>query len=439
MAIFVGQDRSRSGPGGSVLPMTAEKAERLACGEPPASRKTWTPFIAALMVAYFGTSVALFAPVQNVLPRLIEQSAGSQHKAVYLGLVTGLGAVAALVVNPLSGHFSDRWVTADNRSTIIGAGLVTGALSLALLGTQRTVAGLAISWFCCQASINIAYSSMSASIYDHVPRRDWGLAGGLIAVAQSVGLIVGFATVVLLFPRVTPGMTAVTCVYAVSLLPLVLVLRRLPRLAPVAGAGRSARESVRVLLAGGTGFSAVWAGEFLVTLANSIALLYLYYYLQGVIHYPNPGHGQLVLVAVATGAAIAATITVGRLADRSAGYRRYAVLATTLLALTGLVLALISSWGPAVACAFALGVGYGAFQSVTQALGMRVLPDRSSAARDLGIINVATAIPQVIGPSVAALVVATGAGYRGLFVFAGLLALGAAVAYSRVPAGAGGS
>jgi MFS family permease len=65
---------------------------------------------------------------------------------------------------------------------------------------------------------------------------------------------------------------------------------------------------------------------------------------------------------------------------------------------------------------------------------MRVLPDRSSAARDLGIINIATAIPQVIGPSVAALVVATGAGYRGLFAFAGLLALAAAAVYSRVPA-----
>jgi MFS family permease len=417
---------------GSVT--AAENAERLAASVPAASRRSWASFAAALMLAYFGTSVALFAPVQNVLPRLIESAAGTQHKAVYLGLVTGLGAVAALVFNPLSGYFSDRWVTVDNRSTIVGVGLAGGALSLALLGMQRSVLGLAICWTLCQATINIAYSSMSASVYDHVPRRDWGFAGGLIAVAQSVGLIVGFATVVLLFPAVTPGMTAVTGIYAVCLIPLAVILRRLPRVAPAAGAGRSTRESLRVLLAGGTGFSAVWVGEFLVTLANSIALLYLFYYLQDVIHYRKPGDGQLILVVVATGAAIVATVTVGRLADRSASYRRYAVFATTLLALTGFVLAVISSWGPAIACAVALGVGYGAFQSVTQALGMRVLPDRSSAARDLGIINIATAIPQVIGPSVAALVVATGAGYRGLFAFAGLLALAAAAVYSRVPA-----
>src|ERR1700733_2349176 len=51
-------------------------------------------------------------------------------------------------------------------------------------------------------------------------------------------------------------------------------------------------------------------------LANSIALLYLYYYLQNVIHYPRPGTGQLILVSVATGATILATVVIGRLARR---------------------------------------------------------------------------------------------------------------------------
>jgi MFS family permease len=185
---------------------------------------------------------------------------------------------------------------------------------------------------------------------------------------------------------------------------------------------------------GGTGYSAVWIGQFLMELANSIALLYLYYYLQDVIHYPKPGTGQLILVGVATGATILATVTIGRLADRSAGYRRYAMLATTLLAATGFTLAVINSWDLVIACAFALGAGYGAYQSVSSALSLTVLPDRASAARDLGIINIASSIPQVIGPSVAALVITSGVGYRGLFAFAGLLALAAGTAFSRVPA-----
>ena len=70
----------------------------------------------------------------------------------------------------------------------------------------------------------------------------------------------------------------------------------------------------------------------------------------------------------------------------------------------------------------------------TRLAGITGARDAASHARDLGIINVASSIPQVIGPSVAALVIITGAGYRGLFAFAGLLALGGAAAFSRVPA-----
>jgi MFS family permease len=323
-------------------------------------------------------------------------------------------------------------VTSDNRSVIVSIGLVTGTASLALLGLQRSVLGIVICWTLCQASINISYSSMAASVIDHVPRRDWGFAWGLLAVAQALGLILGFGAIVLVFRSVTGGMTAIAVMYGVCLVPLVVLLARLPRV-QLTGTGRSVREGLAALLNGGTGYSAVWVGQFLMELANSIALLYLYYYLQDVIHYKKPGTGQLILVSVAVGATILATVAVGRLADRSTGYRRYAMLAATLLAATGFVLAVVSSWDPVIVCAFALGAGYGAFQSASSALSLTVLPDQASAARDLGIINVATSIPQVIGPSVATLVIITGAGYRGLFAFAGLLALAAAAAFSRVP------
>ena len=415
------------------MPATEHAAGTEATDDPAVSRRSWAPFIAGLMLAYFGASVALFAPVENVLPRLIESAAGSQHKAVYLGLVTGLGAVAALVFNPLAGYFSDRRVTADNRWRVVAIGLAAGTASLGLLGVQRSVIGIAICWTLCQATINIAYSSMAASVIDHVPRRDWGFAWGLLAVSQALGIIAGFGAIVVVFPSETGGMTAIAVIYAVSLLPLVLILRRLPRVR-LSGPGRTVREGLKALVNGGTGYSAVWIGQFLMELANSIALLYLYYYLQDVIHYPKPGTGQLILVGVATGATILATVTIGRLADRSGGYRRYAMLATTLLAATGFTLAVINSWDPVIACAFALGAGYGAYQSVSSALSLTVLPDRASAARDLGIINIASSIPQVIGPSVAALVITSGVGYRGLFAFAGLLALAAGTAFSRVPA-----
>jgi len=394
------------------------------------------PFVAALMLANFGTNVALIAPIQNVLPRMVEAAAGAGGKALALGLVTGIGAFAALVANPVAGHYSDRWVSTDNRSVTILIGLVTGGAAHVVLGYQHSVVSIAIWWTICQATINVAYSPMSAIVVDHVDRRSWGLVWGLISVAQAVGLIIGLAAVVYVFPSVTAGMTAISVGYMACLIPLLVVLRRLPRVSyaqAVSGAAAARRPGVRALLSLERGFGLVWTGKLLVTLAETVALLYLYYYVQDVVRYRNPGQGQLILVLIATLAVIVATVVVGRVADRSGGYRRYAVLSSLVLAATGFVLAGFAQWAVAIACAFALGVGYGAFQSVSQALSMVVLPSPADAGRDLGIINIASAMPQVIGAPIAGLVVAGAGGYRGLFVFAGLLAVAAAVVFFRVP------
>jgi MFS family permease len=407
------------------------------------------PFIAALMLANIGTNVALIAPIQNVLPRMIESAAGASGKALGLGIVTGIGAFAALVFNPLAGHFSDRWVGADNRTVTILIGLVTGGVAHVILGYQHSVVDIAIWWTLCQATVNIAYSPMSAIVVDHVDKRSWGLVWGLISVAQAVGLIIGLAAVVYVFPSVTAGMTAISVGYVVCLIPLLFVLYRLPRVsygpaAPGTDAGTGAVDAAgasppgfRALLSVGPGFGLVWTGKFLVTLAETVALLYLFYYLQDVVHYHNPGQGQLILVLCATIAVIVATVAIGRVADRSGGYRRYAVLASVVMAATGFVLAGFAVWALVIVCAFALGAGYGAFQSVSQALSMAVLPSQANAGRDLGIINIASAIPQVIGAPIAGLVVAGAGGYRGLFVFAGLLAVVAAVVFARVPSDGG--
>ena len=60
---------------------------------------------------------------------------------------------------------------------------------------------------------------MSAIVVDHVDRRSWGLVWGLISVAQALGLIIGLAAVVLVFPSVTAGMTAISVGYVVCLIP----------------------------------------------------------------------------------------------------------------------------------------------------------------------------------------------------------------------------
>jgi MFS family permease len=380
-------------------------------------------YIAAVTFAYFGLTAATFAPLQNVIPRMIENAATPSAKAIDLGIVTGLGALAAVVANPAAGHVSDRRASVDNRTGMVLAGMVSGALFLFLLGRQDSIAGITVFWVLSQAAVNAVYASLPASVVDQVPADNWGSVWGLVGTAQALGLVVGFVFVGVIFPGVSAGITALVVLYVVALVPFTVAAARLPQ---TAGNSTSADFRFLVELAKHQGFRSVWLGRFLVILANTIALLYLYYYLQDVIHYRNPGEGQLILVTIATIATAAAAVVAGRLADRSGRYRIFVVQAVVAMAVAGFVLAAIGTWAIAVVAAFALGAGYGVVASAGQALSAQVLPDIASAGRDLGIMNIANTVPQVIGPPVAAGLIYLGSGYRGLFAFAALLALLAA-------------
>ena len=56
----------------------------------------------------------------------------------------------------------------------------------------------------------------------------------------------------------------------------------------------------------------------------------------------------------------------------------------------------------------------GAYNAVDQALNVAVLPNPNSAAKDLGIINMANTLGQVFGPMIAAVAIST-MGYRSIF------------------------
>lgn len=62
-----------------------------------------------------------------------------------------------------------------------------------------------------------------------------------------------------------------------------------------------------------------------------------------------------------------------------------------------------------------LGAGFGAFLGVDQALATQVLPDAEHNGQDLGIMNIAMAVPQALGPLVGAAIVEVTGGFSGLF------------------------
>jgi MFS family permease len=121
---------------------------------------------------------------------------------------------------------------------------------------------------------------------------------------------------------------------------------------------------------------------------------------------------------------IIASLVLGKLSDRLGRRKAFVFTAAALQALAALMLAIMPSLTVAMVAAGILGLGYGCFLSVDQALATQVLPAAADRGKDLGIMNIATAVPQAIAPLLGALLVAALGGFTGLF----LLAAAAAVA-----------
>lgn len=89
-----------------------------------------------------------------------------------------------------------------------------------------------------------------------------------------------------------------------------------------------------------------------------------------------------------------------------------------------MILAVTQSWPGALLAAVVLGAVYGVYTAVDFALITQVLPPATARAKDLGVINIANALPQVFAPLLATLLVTLAGGYTSLYL----------VLRSRVPA-----
>ena len=120
--------------------------------------------------------------------------------------------------------------------------------------------------------------------------------------------------------------------------------------------------------------------------------------------------------------AIAMTVIAGPISDRI-GSRKIPVIACSLLVAVGSIIPFFSN-DPKMMIAYALvaGTGMGAYNAVDQALNVEVLPSKDTAAKDLGILNLANTGGQVLGPVLAAMLINM-FGYHALFPLAAVCSL----------------
>ncbi|GGY50183.1 MFS transporter [Streptomyces omiyaensis] len=403
--------------------------------EEPAERvgRGWT---AALSLANGAIWVGWYGPLQILLAQQAERFAPGTglSKESLLAWVTGVGAVVSLAANPLAGALSDRTTSRFGRRTPwIVAGAAGGALSLLLLGTADAVWVLFAGWCLVQLTLNAAFAAVTAAVPDRVPRAQRGVVGGWLGAAQILGVVAGtgLATAA---GGIGAGYLACAVFTLVGIAPYVL---RHPDLR-LAAADRPA-WSRRGFAAGfwlspraHPDLAWAWLTRFLINLSNALVLLYLFYYLRDRLHHADPGTGVLVLTAV-NGVTLLATVVAGGIwSDRIGRRKPFVLWSGVLMAAATAMLAGWQTWNGALVAAALLGIGFGVFTSVDFALMTDVLPTAQDRGKDLGVVNVANALPQVAAPALAAPLVNHLGGYRALYLVAAALGLLGALLVRRI-------
>ncbi|MGC8837261.1 MAG: MFS transporter, partial [Anaerolineae bacterium] len=173
-----------------------------------------------LSVYFFGLSFLWNGLSIVLLPMLVAPLVPEAWKNSYLGLLSSAGLALAALVQPLSGHLSDRTTTPwGRRRPWILAGTLGDFLCLALLGTAGGFPALVAGYLLLQVSSNVAHGPAFGLIPDLVPPERRGAASGAKGLAEIAGLIAGSLVTGHLVGQGRPGagIAAIALVLAAAL------------------------------------------------------------------------------------------------------------------------------------------------------------------------------------------------------------------------------
>ena len=391
-------------------------------------------WITLLSLANLGLYMGYFGPLQELLPNQI-QNIDPAHKTTSLGIVTAIGALVAVLVGPLAGALSDATASRfGRRRPWIAGGALLGCAGMALLSGQHGLVGVTLGWCVAQAGLNAMQAGLTAAVPDQVPVPQRGLVSGWTGLTQSLGVVLGVALVAEIVTGQISGYLAVGVLVVLTALPMVL---RAPD--PPVPREQLPKFEARSLIAAFhfpfrryPDFAWAWGTRFLVQLGNALGTLYLLYFLRDRVKYSDPDNGLLILIVVYTATTLLTVVVGGVLSDRSGRRKPAVVFSGYAMAGSALLLAVWETWTGAIVCAALLGLGFGVYLSVDQALITQVLPTAEDRAKDLGIINIASSAPQVLGPALAAPIVTYLGGYPSLYICVAVVTVLGSVFVGRI-------
>lgn len=378
--------------------------------------------------------MAQLTPIQLLLPLQVDfllEPTDWTESVVAFGIISGIAGACALIAYPLTGALSDRTTSRyGRRRPWILAGTVVFAVALVLLGIQTSIIGVGIFWSIALIGFCMLTAALTATISDQVPIGQRGIVSGWVSAPQAIGTVLGILLVTIVLTSI-PGYPLMALLLIVLVLPFLLIIpdEVLPALLRPPFTLSALVRGFWVNPAKYPDFGWTLVSRILVNIGNALGTtLLLYFIMFGLGREDTAQDDLLSLTVVYLLFFILSAIGFGKLSDVIGKRKPFVYIAAYLQGIAALLIAFVPDLTITFIAGALLGIGYGCFMAVDQALATQVLPDPHTRGKDLGIMNIATAVPQALAPLLGAIVVALLVGFQGLFILSAVAALLGALA-----------
>ncbi|MFT4232690.1 MAG: MFS transporter [Leucobacter sp.] len=379
----------------------------------PAPKK----YTAWLLIAQLFFFIALLGPaiigVGLKVQDLVHQGAITENGATgAAGVLGGVGAIFATVANVVFGKWSDRTTSRWGRRRIwIVLGTILMTIAFVIMALAPNLMTATIGWALAQLGANMTFAPFVATIADHVPKFQRGKITAAIGIMQNIGILGGTAVAdmfkdQMLVMFVGPSILAIiTMVIFAVVLPDQVLPEKPPRLSL-----KELAHTFWVSPAKHPDYALAWWSRFLITFASFGFSAFRFFYLLNHVGVPEEDIPGLITqtVLVYTVALIVVSYLCGWLSDKLGRRKIFVWTSTALYAVGTTSLIFVHDIPTFFLLELLLGIAYGMYVGVDMALVMDVLPNPDDSGKDLGVFNIANALPQTFAPMIGAIMVYIG-------------------------------